>query len=56
MGFLSKIVKAGAAKKVVDQARKPENQAKLKSGVDKARAKLDEHKTRHDRRPGPPPA
>ncbi len=56
MGFLSKIAKAGVAKKVVDQARKPENQAKLKRGLGQARAKIDERKTRHDRRPGPPPA
>lgn len=56
MGFLSKIAKTGAAKKVVDEARKPENKAKLKRGADKARAKIDERKTRHDRRPGPPPA
>ena len=55
MGFLSKIAKAGVAKKVVDQARKPENQAKLKRGVDQGRAKIDERKTRHDKRPGPPP-
>jgi hypothetical protein len=30
MGFLSKLAKAGVAKKVMDEARKPQNQQKLK--------------------------
>ncbi len=30
MGFLSKLTKSGAAKKATDEARKPENQQKLK--------------------------
>ncbi len=30
MGLLSGLVKAGIAKKVVDEARKPQNQAKAK--------------------------
>ena len=33
MSFLGKAVKAGIAKKVVDEARKPHNQAKIKSFV-----------------------
>jgi hypothetical protein len=33
MGLLSKLTKAGVAKKVVDEARKPENQAKIKKAV-----------------------
>ena len=35
MGLLSGLVKAGIAKKVVDEARKPHNQAKIKSAVRK---------------------
>ena len=30
MGFLSKLTKAGVAKKAIDEARKPQNQQKLK--------------------------
>ena len=30
MGILSKLTKAGVAKKAMDEARKPQNQAKLK--------------------------
>ena len=30
MGLLSKLVKSGAAKKAMDEARKPQNQQKLK--------------------------
>ena len=30
MGLINGLVKAGIAKKVVDEARKPQNQAKLK--------------------------
>jgi hypothetical protein len=33
MGMLSGLIKAGVAKKVFDEARKPQNQAKLKSLV-----------------------
>jgi hypothetical protein len=33
MSFLGKAMKAGIAKKVVDEARKPHNQAKIKSFV-----------------------
>ncbi len=40
MGVFSKIVKTGAAKKIVDEARKPENQAKLKKGVAQAKEKV----------------
>lgn len=46
MGILSKFAKAGIAKKVVDQARKPENQAKVKRGVEQLRAKQAARKTR----------
>ncbi len=37
MGFLQKALSAGAAKKAMEIARKPENQAKIKSMVAKAR-------------------
>jgi hypothetical protein len=33
MGLLSKLSKAGVAKKVVDEARKPDNQRKIKSAI-----------------------
>ncbi|MFP5369237.1 MAG: hypothetical protein ACLGI3_00580, partial [Actinomycetes bacterium] len=33
MGLLSKLTKAGVAKKVIDEGRKPENQAKIKSVI-----------------------
>jgi hypothetical protein len=33
MGLLSKLTKAGVAKQVVDEARKPENQRKIKSAI-----------------------
>ena len=37
MGLLSALTKAGVAKKVYTEARKPENQRKLKGLVSKAR-------------------
>lgn len=33
MGIMSKIVKLGIAKKVYDEARKPENQRRVKQAV-----------------------
>jgi hypothetical protein len=39
MGIMSKLAKAGMAKKAITEARKPHNQAKLKSLVSKARGK-----------------
>ena len=33
MGLLNGIIKAGIAKKVIDEARKPHNQAKIKQAV-----------------------
>jgi hypothetical protein len=33
MGLLSGLTKAGVAKKVVDEGRKPENQRKIKSAI-----------------------
>ena len=40
MGFMSKLTKSAAAKKAVDEARKPQNQEKLKDLVaKKARGK-----------------
>jgi hypothetical protein len=35
MGLLSKLTKAGVAKQVVDEARKPENQRKIKDAIAK---------------------
>jgi hypothetical protein len=46
MGLLSKFVKAGVAKKVIDEARKPENQAKIKRGVEQARVYAAKRKGR----------
>lgn len=37
MGLLSMITKVGVAKKVIDEGRKPANQAKVKALVSKAR-------------------
>ena len=39
MGLISKIAKAGIAKKAVSEGRKPENQRKLKNLVSKARGR-----------------
>ncbi|MGY1856919.1 hypothetical protein [Modestobacter sp. SYSU DS0290] len=33
MGLLSKLTKAGVAKKAMNEARKPQNQAKIKSAI-----------------------
>jgi hypothetical protein len=39
MGLVSGLLKAGIAKKVYDEARKPQNQAKAKEMIAKLRAK-----------------
>jgi hypothetical protein len=39
MGFLSKVIKSGAAKKAIDEARKPQNQQKAKSLLNKLQSK-----------------
>ncbi len=49
MGIISKLAKAGIAKKVVDEARKPENKAKLQRGVDQAKTYAAERKARRAR-------
>ncbi len=46
MGMLSKAVKAGIVAKVVEEARKPQNQAKIKDLVLKARAHPQARKRR----------
>ncbi|WP_236835076.1 hypothetical protein [Blastococcus sp. KM273129] len=33
MGIMSKLAKGGMAKKVADEARKPQNQQKIKSAI-----------------------
>lgn len=43
MGILSKLTKTGAAKKAMDEARKPENQRKLKEGAAKLQSKRGKH-------------
>lgn len=48
MGILSKVAKAGLAKKAYDEARKPENQAKMREAMAAARAKM---KSRGQQRP-----
>ncbi|MBA2738314.1 MAG: hypothetical protein H0U47_01465 [Nocardioidaceae bacterium] len=49
MGIFSKIAKVGIAKKVIDEARKPENQAKLKRGVEQAKTYAAERKGKRSR-------
>ncbi len=44
MGLFSKLATAGLAKKAYDEARKPENQAKIKQAVASARAKAQARK------------
>jgi hypothetical protein len=39
MGIFSKLTKAGLAKKAMDEARKPQNQAKLRDLAAKARTR-----------------
>ena len=39
MGLLSGLVKAGVAKKVLDEARKPQNQAKARQLLAQVRSK-----------------
>lgn len=39
MGLFANIAKLGVAKKVLDAARKPENQRKIKDAVSRLRAK-----------------
>jgi hypothetical protein len=39
MSIVSKLAKAGVAKKLVEQARKPENQAKAKDLMNKVKDK-----------------
>ena len=39
MGIMSKLAKAGVAKKVIDEGRKPENQRKIKSAISSFRNK-----------------
>ncbi len=46
MGLFSKVAKAGLAKKAFDEARKPENQAKLKRAAASVRAKMQARKQR----------
>ena len=39
MGFMANIAKLGLAKKAYDELKKPENQAKIKSAVSKAKSR-----------------
>ncbi len=39
MGLMSTFTKAGVAKKVVDEARKPQNQRKIKDAISRFRNK-----------------
>lgn len=39
MGFIGGIAKAGIAKRIFDEARKPQNQARVKRMIAKARQK-----------------
>ncbi len=42
MGLISKVAKAGLVVKAVDWARKPENQAKIKSAISQVKAKAQQ--------------
>ncbi|MDQ3326349.1 MAG: hypothetical protein M3529_11690 [Actinomycetota bacterium] len=44
MSILGRIAQIGIAKKVIDQARKPESQAKLKRGVEQAKTYVAKRK------------
>lgn len=46
MGLISKVMKVGVVAKVVDEARKPENQRKVKDLVAKARTQAQARKSR----------
>ncbi len=46
MGIMSKLTKFGIAKKVYDEVRKPENKAKVKGMVSKARNKSSRSRPR----------
>ena len=46
MGIVSKAMKAGVVAKVIDEARKPENQRKIKEMVAKARTQAQARKSR----------
>jgi hypothetical protein len=39
MGFVSKLAKAGIVKKAIDEAKKPQNQAKAREAFEKLRQK-----------------
>ncbi len=41
MGIFTGLAKVGLAKKAIDEARKPENQRKLKAAVAKVRGRRD---------------
>jgi hypothetical protein len=45
MGLVSKVVTAGVIAKGVAEARKPQNQQKIKELIDKARAQLEGRKS-----------
>lgn len=49
MGLVSKVVKLGIVKKIYDEARKPENQRKMKDAV----ASYQEKRARRQGRPRP---
>ncbi len=42
MGILKKVAALGVAKKIYDEARKPENQAKMKQAVQKAKSRRNQ--------------
>jgi len=45
MGLVSGLLKAGIAKKIVDEARKPQNQAKAKAMLARLRARRSSRPT-----------
>lgn len=46
MGLIKKVVALGVAKKVYDEARKPENQRRIQEGVAQVKARRDAARSR----------
>lgn len=50
MGLIKNIAKLGIAKKLYDEARKPENQRRMREAVESMKARRQQGRTRHPRR------
>jgi len=51
MGIVSTVVKLGIAKKLYDEARKPENQARVKRGVERGAEQVRAYAAQRRQRP-----